>query len=307
MTEIGSLVLLRPSWLLALPAIALLAFVALRRARGLGAWEQAVDPVLMRAMERFGRVVPGRGRRLVIPIAIAALIALALSGPARRIEDPETFRNLDGIVVAIDLSRSIVEGEGLADAQAAAQLVLQRAAGRPVAMIVYAGEAYVASAFTSDAIALSPLIAVLDGEVVPNPGSRTDRALALASRMFREANVLRGDVVLVTDGDNLAPEAFQTAGELAGRGIHVDAFLVRPAASGDVPPPDAASLERLTAEGGGSFGEAREPSALADAIGGRAASDLAKGDTAALFFADFGRYLLAFALIPALLLFRRAT
>lgn len=307
MAEIGSLVLLRPSWLLALPAIALLAFVALRRARGLGAWERAVDPVLMRAMERFGRVVPGRGRRLLVPIAVAALIALALSGPARRIEDPETFRNLDGIVVAIDLSRSIVEGEGLADAQAAAQLVLQRAAGRPVAMIVYAGEAYVASAFTSDAAALSPLIAVLDGEVVPNPGSRTDRALALASRMFAEANVLKGDVVLVTDGDNLSPDAFETARDLAGRGIHVDAFLVRPATTtGDVPPPDAANLERLTSTGGGSFGEARAPSTLADAIGGRAASDLAKGDTAALFFADFGRYLLALALVPALLLFRRA-
>nr|WP_245396557.1 VWA domain-containing protein [Jiella sonneratiae] len=293
---------------MAIPALAILAFLALRRARGLGAWESAIDPVLMQALERFGRVVPGRGRRLLIPVAVAALVALALTGPAHRIADPETFRNLDGIVVAVDLSRSIVESDGLADAQAATQLVLQRAGGRPVAMIVYAGEAYVASAFTEDAAALSPLVAVLDGTVVPNPGSRTDRALALAARMFQEANVLKGDVVLVTDGDNLSPAAFDTARDLGGRGIHVDAYLVRPATkNGDAPPPDADGLKRLVAAGDGSFGVAEDPFALAETIAGRAASDLARGDTAALFFADFGRYLLALALFPALLLFRKAT
>ena len=308
MATLGSLILLRPLWLLVLPAIAAFSYIALRRARGLGGWEAAVDPVLMRAMARFGRVVPGKGRRLLVPVAIACLIALALAGPAKRIADPETFRNLDGIVVAIDLSRSIVEGDGLDDAQAAAQLILQRAAGRPVAMILYAGEAYVASAFTLDATALSPLIAVLGDDVVPNPGSRTDRALALATRIFTDAQVLKGDVVLVTDGDNLSPDAFATARELGGRGIHVDAYLVRPRAkNGDLPPPDEANLRRLTEAGDGSFGEARDPVPLADTVGQRAASDLAKGDTAALFFADFGRYLLALALFPALLLFRKAS
>ncbi|MCB8836363.1 VWA domain-containing protein [Aurantimonas sp. VKM B-3413] len=304
---LGASVLLRPWWLAALPAVLILAILALRRARGLGAWEQAVDPVLMRAMEDFGRVVPGRGRRLLLPATIAAILALALSGPARRIADPETFRNLDGIVLAIDLSRSIVEGGGLADAQAAAQLVLQRAGGRPVAMIVYAGEAYVASAFTSDAAALSPLLAVLDAGIVPNPGTRTDRALALADRIFTEAKVLKGDVVLVTDGDNLSPDAFGTADTLGKRGIRVDAFLVEPSSgNGDTPPPDAAALRRLTQEGGGSFGEAREPFQLAETISRRAASELARGDTAALLFSDLGRYLLLPALFPALLLFRRA-
>lgn len=134
-----------------------------------------------------------------------------------------------------------------------------------------------------------------------------DRALALAARMFAEANVLKGDVVLVTDGDNLSPEAFQAARDLAGRGIHVDAYLVRPSAeNGDLPPPDEASLQRLTEAGDGSFGEASDPFALADAVGRRSASELAKGYTAALFFADFGRYLLVLALFPALLLFRKA-
>ncbi|MCQ0987599.1 vWA domain-containing protein [Jiella marina] len=304
----ADLVLLRPWWLLALPLIALIGVLALRRARGLGAWEQAVDPALMRAMERFGRIVPGRARRLFIPVAVAVIVAASLTGPAKRLANPQTFRNLDGIVIALDLSRSIVEGGSLDDAQAATQLILQEAAGRPVAVIVYAGEAYVASAFTTDAPALSPLLAVLGADIVPNPGSRADRAITLAGHIFEEAEILRGDVILVTDGDNLSQEAFDSAETLAAKGIHVNAYLVRPTdGHGDMPEPDDAGLERLTELGDGFFGEARDPVALAESVGRRAASELAKGDTAALFFRDFGRYLLAFALVPALLLFRKAT
>ncbi|MEN3791901.1 vWA domain-containing protein [Fulvimarina sp. MAC3] len=308
MLELGPFFLLRPWWLLCFAALAALAVIALRRARGLGAWESAVDPALLAAMERFGRIVPGKARRILPPIGTAATLILALSGPATRIANPETFRNLDGVVLAVDLSRSIVEGGSLDDAQVAAQSVLQNSAGRPVALLVYAGEAYVASAFTTDALALSPLIAVLGKDIVPNPGSRTDRALALAERMFAEANILSGDVVVVTDGDGLTPEAFNIAGDLAEADIHVSAFVVEPSENHeDMPKPDMSGLERLTRIGDGGLGEAIAPSALALSIGRRAARDLATGDAAALFFRDYGRYLLFLALPFALLLFRRAT
>ena len=306
MPQLAATMLLRPWWLLALPGLMLLSILALRRVRGLGAWEKAFDPALLAAMERFGHVVPGAARRIFLPVAVAAIAILALSGPARRIADPDTFRNLDGIVLAIDLSRSIAEGGSLDDAQAAAQMVLQRSGGRPVAMIVYAGEAYVASAFTSDAQALSPVLAVLDGEIVPNAGSRSDRALDLAASLFSEAGILSGDVVLVTDGDHLTPQAFDA--RLAAANIRVNAFLVEPTERhGDMPPPDRDGLARLVRLGGGSLGRAADPEPLADTIGDEAASTLAKGETAALFFRDYGRYLLIFALFPALALFRRAT
>lgn len=308
MPQLAATMLLRPWWLLALPGLVLLSILALRRVRGLGAWEKAFDPALLAAMERFGHVVPGAARRIFLPVAVAAIAILALSGPARRIADPDTFRNLDGIVLAIDLSRSIAEGGSLDDAQAAAQMVLQRSGGRPVAMIVYAGEAYVASAFTSDAQALSPVLAVLDGEIVPNAGSRSDRALDLAASLFSEAGILSGDVVLVTDGDHLTPQAFDAAARLAAANIRVNAFLVEPTERhGDMPPPDRDGLARLVRLGGGSLGRAADPEPLADTIGDEAASTLAKGETAALFFRDYGRYLLIFALFPALALFRRAT
>ncbi|RFC65464.1 VWA domain-containing protein [Fulvimarina endophytica] len=306
--ELGPVLLLRPLWLLAIPALVLLTVLALRRARGLGAWERAIDPELLSALRRFGRVVPGKARRILPPVGIAAVTALALSSPATRTSDPQTFRNLDGVVVAIDLSRSIVEGGGLDDAQIAVQSVLQNSGGRPVAMILFSGDAYMASAFTTDAGALSPLLAVLGGDIIPNPGSRADRALALAEKVFSEAGILSGDVVLVTDGDHLTPEAGDIASRLASNDIHVDALLIEPSGrNGDMPPADPAALERLTEIGGGAFGSAADPAPTARAIGRRAAQNLTTGEAAALFYRDYGRYGLVLALPFALLLFRRTT
>ena len=199
------------------------------------------------------------------------------------------------------------EGGSLDDAEAAAQLVLQRAGTRPVSLIVYAGEAYVATAFTTDPAALGSIVAVLDGETVPDPGSRSDRALALARRTLEEAQILRADVVLVTDGEGLGPAAFDEVTALRADGAFVSAIHVAPSQRpGDMPPPDPAGLERLAAAGEGFFADATTPLAVADGIGRRRSDALAEGDYAVLHYTDYGRYLLVLALFPALALFRRS-
>ena len=58
----------------------------------------------------------------------------------------ETYERLDPIILMLDLSPSVASGPALADLQAAAAQVLQSAGGRPVGIMVYAADAYVASA-----------------------------------------------------------------------------------------------------------------------------------------------------------------
>ena len=307
MSELPHLVLLRPWWLLAVPLVVVLGLLVARRSRALAGWERAVDPMLMAALSRLGLVRPGRTRRLALPILAAAAIAVALAGPARRAADPPTFRNLDGLVVAIDLSRSIAEGGSLPQAEEAAQLMLQRAGTRPTELIVYTGEAYVASAFTEDPLALGAILPHLAGDTVPNPGSRPDRALMLARRTLGEAKILDADVVLITDGGGLAPAAFDEASALRGTGHHVSTVLVEPKARpGDMPAPDADGLRRLAAAGDGAFATAADPFDVAEAVGSRPAKNLTTGDATVLAYTDYGRRLLVLALLPALALFRRS-
>ncbi|SMF51860.1 Ca-activated chloride channel family protein [Tistlia consotensis] len=306
MIELGGIALLRPAWLLALPAVALLALLSARRAGLLGGWDRAVDPALMAALRRLGRVVPGRGGHDWLPAVAAALIALALSGPARETRDAPAFRNLDGIVLVLDLSRSVAESGYLPEALAAARLVAERSGARPLALVVYAGDAYLASAFTTDAEALGTTIAVLDGATVPDAGSRPDRALALAGRTLRQADIVAGDVVLVTDGGGLDEAARQEVGKIVAAGGRVSTLFVPPApdpAGG--PLPDRRQLDALAALGEGLGGSVDHPLELAEALGGEQASRIAQNDLSALFWRDWGRYLLLAALLPALALFRR--
>ncbi|MDN3712673.1 hypothetical protein QWZ10_14650 [Paracoccus cavernae] len=67
---------------------------------------------------------------------------MGLAGPAVPRADAPVFAQSDAVVIAIDMSPSVAEGPALEDAQAAAAGLLGALAGRPVGLILYAGEAY---------------------------------------------------------------------------------------------------------------------------------------------------------------------
>lgn len=307
MIEIAGFAFLRLSWILVLPLVAVLGFAFARRASALSGWDRAADPALLAALQRLGRVVPGSGGKIWLPPAAAAVvISLALVGPAREARDGESFRNLDGLVIAIDLSRSIAEGGGLAPALTAARLVADRAGSRPVALVVYGGDAYLASTFTTDAVALGTTIAVLDGATVPDAGSRPERALALARRALADADILSGDVVLVTDGGGLGAAALGEADAIATAGSRISTLFVAATAGPEgTNSPERAAVDSLARRGGGLAGDALDPLDVAEAVGSRPATRLVRSEFAVLFWTDYGRYLLVLALFPALAMFRR--
>jgi Ca-activated chloride channel family protein len=308
MIELGNVILLRPQWLLALPVVVFVAFWSIRGAARLSGWDRAIDPPLLAALQQLGRVLPGTPRRNFLPALAAGLITLALAGPARQAGDASTFRNLDGLVVVMDLSRSVAEGGRLPQARAAARLLVERAGSRPVGLIVYAGDAYVASPLTTDLRALGAAIAALDGETVPDLGSRPERALALARRVLTESRTITGDIVLISDGGGDVEDALSEAASLKAAGGRISTAYVEAMATPEgMPAPGRALMEKVARAGGGVTCDVLDPVGLVEAIGWRPASRLARSDLALLLWTDYGRYLLALALLPALGLFRRVS
>ena len=294
-------ILLRPWWLLAIPALLMLAYLARRNARSLGAWDRAMDPHLMQAMRAMGRVVPGKGGGTLLPLLAALATALALSGPAKQTREASGYRNLDAILLVVDISRSMVTDPGFQQTIIAARTLAAAAGSRQTGLVVFAGDAYLASAMTTDARALSNTLALLDAETAPDAGSDTASALALAGQVIADAEIAFADIVLVTDGGGLSGAALAEATRLADRDIALS-VLYAPTAEGG--PPDAA--RRLAEAGSGTFATAADPFPLADALDARVASALAQTDYALILMRDYGRYLLLIALLPLLLIFRRA-
>lgn len=296
-------VLLRPLWLAALPILALLAVWGIRRAAHAGRWADVVDPHLYAALVKLRSVVPqatSRGAGAgILASSVAALAAVALSGPAHRVRDGAAYRNLDAVVLVTDLGPRATRSEALPAMVAATRQISEAAGSRPVALIVYAGDAYVASSFTTDAAALGTTIAVLDGETVPDRGDRPDRALTLARRMIGEAQVLSADVVLVAAERAADGPVAEAVRRLAADGHRVSTLAVAPdgTAFGGL-----AALARL---GGGWSAPARDPAAVVDAVSDRRATRFAASGLTSLVWRDDGPWILALAVVPALLLFRR--
>ncbi len=293
--------LLRPLWLIAIPVLLVLAVLARRHARSLGAWDRAMDPHLMQAMRAMGRVVPGRGGGTLLPLLAALGVALALTGPAKQTREASGYRNLDAILLVVDISRSMVTDPGFEQTVVAARTLAATAGSRQTGLVVFAGDAYLASAMTTDSRALSNTLALLDAETAPDAGSDAASALLLAGEVIAEAGIAFADIVLVTDGGGLTGAALAEAARLAGREIDLSVLY---AATPEGAPPDIA--RSLAEAGGGLFATVADPFPIADALAGRVASALAQTDYALILMRDYGRYLLFLALLALLPMFRRA-
>lgn len=299
--------LLRPLWLLALVPV-VLAAAALRHRRLSGAWSAVVDPALMPTLHRLGLLRDGgRNTLAVLPLVAAGVLALGLSGPAILRPGAPAYRALDPLVLVLDLSPSIVADErALADLKTGAVGLLDAAGGRPVGMMVYAADAYLASAPTTDVDSLRGLIGVLAHDTMPVAGSRPDIALSLARDLLTtgdEQGLGGADLVLVTDGGGAGLRAEEAAARLAHEGARIWALSV-PAAAG-APPPDLEGLDRLTAAGGGGSLPLADAATLWDRIARARTLRLAREDTAAQGAYDLGPWALPMCLLILLPLFRR--
>ncbi len=287
------MILLRPLWLLALPAIALLALAIWRRGPDAGGW-QGVLPAPMRAgLAALGQLDAGGWWLRCLPLLAAAVLGLGLAGPAVRRADAPVFAQSDAVILAIDMSPSIAQGQALQNAQAAAAGLLARLAGRPVGLILYAGEAYAVAAPTDDPATLETQIAVLDRDTMPDQGSRPAAAMALAAQML--AGLKRADLVLISDGGGMDQAALAEAARLRGAGVRISALTV----TGD-PPSDLAALRTAT------DGAVAPFDAPGPVVRGLAASGLDRDPAMqAMQYRDLGPWLAVLALILLLPQFRR--
>ncbi|WP_075214438.1 VWA domain-containing protein [Mongoliimonas terrestris] len=288
-------VILRPWWLAVLPVLAVLAIWLWRRGPSAGGWERVMPPAMLAAMRALGHLQAGGGHRGLAAVAAAALIAAGLAGPALPRSDAPLLAGTGAVLIALDMSPSVTDGPALADAKAAAAEILSAVEGRPVGLILYAGEAYDVAAPTADPTTLESQIAVLGPGIMPDKGSRPASALALARRMLDGSR--DAAVVLISDGGGLDAAAVAEAQRLTGDGVRLLALTLDGSASGGGDPAALADIAATAAPA-----RASGPVLAALAGSGSLGDDPA---LSALRFRDFGPAVAGFAVLPLLALFRR--
>lgn len=222
--HIGELVILRPLWIL--PALLLLigSFVA-RHSAVPSHWRDVLSPAIFDYLGADDRQLS----RWNLPLLIAALTALSLSQPVLRQSDDDTWRHSIGWIVVADVSRSMTLDDTVpsrlgAMREAMAELSRQ-ADARPIALILFSGDAFLVAPPAFDRSFFNEHTALLEHGVIPGEGSNLARALSLTASVIEESQFLKARVFVLGDSGGISKSSVAAARFLADAGHRVDMLV----------------------------------------------------------------------------------
>ena len=191
--------------LFALPLAVLATWWLRRRARR---FSQRLAPARLRT-SLLPESTPGRlWSRLVWRLLALVLLTLALARPQWGESEIREIREGRDIILAIDVSRSMLARDAAPDRLefarlAALDFVDSRPPGDRFAVIAFAGVAFTIAPLTDDREAIRSTLLDLDTDIVPVGGTRIASALETAASLVEGEPPRRRAMLLFTDGDDL--------------------------------------------------------------------------------------------------------
>ena len=263
---------LRPWWFLLLPPLLVLLWLFWRRRLQSRSWQEICDPQLL------PHLLIGRSRRrahwpLWLLLVGLLLSVIALAGPTWRKQPQPLLKQQSALVIALDLSRSMLAADlkpsRLVRARLKIEDILRQRREGQTALVVFAGDAFAVTPLTDDVHTIGALLGSLDPQLMPVQGSRPARAFSLATELIKRAGLQQGTVLLVTDEDR--PQlSLDAARELAASGLKLAVLGVGTPEGAPIPLPDGgffkdsqgnlilprlaeAGLRQLAQAGGGDY------------------------------------------------------
>jgi len=293
------------------PAVASLVAAFIVRTEGeRDDWQRVLDRRVLAALRP---AAPGASINLAL-VALAIVLA-ALASPSRRSEAQSSHAVAEGVIVLVDVSKSMeqvdVAPDRLAAARAAALAISKAAGARPVALIAYAGDAYLVEPLTVDRGAFDGVVAALDDGLIPQPGSVPSRALSLAASVLEQAGVGRARLVAVSDGGGFDSATVEIASRIAAHGHRLDAILVAPNYAAASREHDIAVFGQTIDAGGGVIAQLDihgnvDIAALELELPYFAAPGATRLALMSTEWTNLSHYLLLLAVVPMVLLFRES-
>ena len=208
--------------LLLVPALAVFLIRAARRR------QQALSDLI--AAQLLPTVVPDvdpRRRRVRAWLVLGAVLglALALGGPQWGFRWQEVRREGIDLIIAIDTSRSMLATDlkpnRLARAKLAVRDLVARLQGDRVALVAFAGTAFLQCPLTLDYGAFIESLASVDVGLIPKGGTALAPAIETAIGAFEGSEGKHQAVILITDGEDHEGGVEEAAKKASERGIRV--------------------------------------------------------------------------------------
>jgi Ca-activated chloride channel homolog len=194
---------LRPVWLLLLPLVSLLCFLAWRFRREQSPWQQLLAPHLQQTL--IATEQQGNQRKpFIIAWLTLLLLVTAAAGPSVNKLPQPAFQLQRATVLVLDMSLSMlatdVKPNRVTQARFKALDFASQLNEGELALLTFAGDAYVISPLTPDHNNIKLLLPDLKPEIMPVQGSDVKSALSLAAQLLQQAGYPKGDIILISDG-----------------------------------------------------------------------------------------------------------
>lgn len=278
-----------PLVLLLVPIALLGTWLLFRRREAAG--DAGLPNVARRWADRLGlhAATPLTARRAGVALALGAVLALlALARPQWGEIPEQTVSRSREVMIALDLSRSMLAGDvsptRLARAKLLVEALLDTLRGERVGLTVFAGTAFVQSPLSADYEVLREFLTALDPSYLPQAGTDYAAMLRAATAAFGSQGDGDRYLVVLSDGEAHDPSWQDAVPALRERGIRVvslgigtaEGALVPAAGGGALTDADGnavrsklepATLQALAEQSGGTYRDAATWVDLAELVG----------------------------------------
>jgi len=181
-------------------------------------------------MELVNSLIPDASTRkpvlkFILLMTAYTFVVLGVAGPRYGVRLQETTRTGSEIIIALDVSNSMLAEDILPNrlerAKQAVSRLIDRLGDNKIGLIVFAGEAYTQLPITADFVSAKMFFSTISTDIVPVQGTAIGAAINLAVNSFSPVSEAGKAIIVISDGENHEDDPIQAAAEAARNGINV--------------------------------------------------------------------------------------
>lgn len=161
--------------------------------------------------------------KFLLILSAASLIVLALANLRKATGSEKVNRNGIDIMIALDVSKSMLASDIKPDRLTRAKQVLSRLVDKldndRIGIVLFAGKSYLQMPLTGDHSAAKMYLSAATTETVPTQGTVIGDALKMCFASFNANEKKYKAVVLISDGEDHDEAATKIAGQMAQEGV----------------------------------------------------------------------------------------
>ena len=175
----------------------------------------------------------------ILTILIFILLVIGIANPQVGTKMEEVKREGVDLMIAIDLSNSMlaedIKPNRLERAKLAISRLIDKLEGDRIGLIVFAGEAYVQLPITTDYSAAKLFLSTVNTNIVPTQGTEIAKAIDLSVQSFDMENAQNKAIIIITDGESHDEKAIEGAEQANKLGIFVHTLGMGLSKGGPIP------------------------------------------------------------------------